>query len=57
MNYSYTENLIEAVVNYGEDNFWDDSAIIDVLVDCGVTEEDFKNCGYWDFVKKYFENK
>lgn len=52
----YKKELIEAMVNYGQDNFWNDSTIIDTLVDCGITEEDFKDCGYGDFVKEYFEN-
>ena len=54
---AYTENLIEAMINYGEDNFWTDNDIIESLIDCGITEEDFKDCGYGDFVKEYFENK
>ena len=51
------KELIIAMINYGENAFWDDSAIIDTLVDCGITEEDFKDCGYGEYVKEYFENK
>lgn len=54
---AYTENLIEVMINYGEDNFWTDNDIIEYLIDCGIIEEDFKDCGYGDFVKEYFENK
>lgn len=50
------KELIEAMINYGEDYFWSDSEIIDTLINCGITEEDFKDCGYGDFVKAYFNN-
>ena len=33
-----------------------DGEIIDTLVDCGITEEDFKNCGYGEYVKEYCAN-
>lgn len=51
----YKQELIEAMINYGEDNFWTDNDIIESLIDCGITEEDFKDCGYGNFVKAYFE--
>lgn len=50
------ENLINAVVEYGLSANWNDSEIIDTLVDCGVTEENFKDCGFGEFVKEYFSN-
>lgn len=52
----YTKELIVAMANYGQDNFWTDNDIIEALIDCGITEEDFKDCGYGDFVKEYFES-
>ena len=48
-------NLIDAMAAYGEEGNWCDSDIIDALIDCGVTKEDFKRTEYWDFVKSYFE--
>jgi len=54
----YKEKLIEVMINYGqEEACWDDSEIIDRLIECGITEEDFKNCGYGDFVKAYFSDE
>lgn len=50
------ENLINAVVDYGQNANWNDSEIIDTLIDCGITEEDFKNCGYGEYAKEYFAN-
>ena len=52
----YRGELIEAMMNYGQDNVWDDNAIIETLIDCGITEEDFKDCGYGEFVKAYFDD-
>lgn len=49
-------NLIQAMADYAMENDWLDSEMIDALVDCGITEDDFKNNGYGDFVKEYFEN-
>lgn len=48
-------NLINAMAAYGMDNNWSDSEIIDALIDCGVTKEDFKRTEHWDFVKSFFE--
>jgi hypothetical protein len=55
-NMGYKKELIEAMVNYGQDSFWSDSEIIDMLIECGITEEDFKDCGYGDFTKAYFND-
>jgi hypothetical protein len=52
-----TKNLIEAMINYGLHYLWCDTEIIDMLVVCGVTEEDFKEYGYWEYVKEYFEEQ
>ena len=53
---NYTENLINAMIDYGLDDQWNDSDIIDMLIECGITEEDFKNYGFGDFVKAYFSD-
>lgn len=53
---NYTKNLIEAMINYGEDNFWDDSTIIETLLGCGITKQDIIDCGYWNYARAYFEN-
>lgn len=49
------KNLITAMADYALDNAWSDSEMIDVLVGVGITEQDFINCGYGDFVKDYFK--
>ena len=51
----YTENLIEAMIKYGMDANWNDNDIIESLIDCGITEQDFRDCGYWSYVRAYFE--
>lgn len=48
------ENLINAMIEYGLSSFWDDSYIINRLEDCGITEEDFIENGYGNFVKEYY---
>lgn len=48
------KNLVDAMVSYGLEACWCDSEIIDALIECGITEEDFVRCGYGDFVKNYF---
>lgn len=48
-------NLITAMVEYALENHWCDSEAIDTLVGCGITEQDFINCGYGEFVKDYFK--
>lgn len=48
-------NLIDAVAKYGAEASWADNDIIDSLVDMGVTQEDFVQCGLGDFVKEYFD--
>lgn len=49
------KNLITAVSEYALKYQWCDSEAIDTLVSCGITEQDFINCGYGDFVKDYFK--
>lgn len=56
MKKNVIKNLIDAVVEYGQSANWDDSEIIDTLVDCGITEENFNDCGYGEFVREYFAN-
>ena len=48
------KNLIAVMAEYGMNHCWNDNDIIETLVDCGITEDDFKACGYGDFVSKYF---
>ena len=51
------KNLIQAVADYGLDSCWNDSDVINALIDLGVTKEDFEKAGYSDFVKEYFEEE
>ena len=48
-------NLITAMFDFALENQWCDSEAIDVLVQCGITEQEFIACGYGEFVKDYFE--
>ena len=49
-------NLIAAMQSYALETNWNDSDFIDALVGIGITEDDFKACGFGDYVKEYFEN-
>lgn len=51
------KKLIEAMCEYGLDNSWNDSEVIDALTECGITQDDFVKHGYGDFVKDYFEDE
>lgn len=52
-----TKKLMDAVAEYGLESGWCDNEIIDTLVECGVTQEDFQKYGKADFVKEYFETE
>lgn len=47
-------NLIKAMTDYACYNSWTDTEFIDALVSLGITEQDFIDCGYGNFVKEYF---
>lgn len=49
-----TKNLISSMVQYGLENLWNDSDIIDTLVDCGIRYDDFQKAGYGNFAREYF---
>ena len=51
------KNLMDAVAEYGQEAAWSDNDIIDTLVSCGITQEDFRKYGKEDFVKEYFEEE
>lgn len=52
-----TEKLMDAMVEYAQEGAWNDSDCIEALLECGITEEDFKKYGKWDSVKEYFEDE
>lgn len=52
-----TEKLMDAVAEYGMESGWSDRDVIDALVECGVTYDDFKKYGKEEFVKGYFEEE
>lgn len=54
INLTLIKNLIIAVTEYALVYNWSDGDAIDTLVDCGITEQDFIDCGYGDFVREYF---
>lgn len=51
------KNLIEAMCNYGLEFSWTDNDVIESLIECGINQQDFNECGYGEFVKEYFEEK
>ena len=48
--------LIQTLIQYGLENAWGDKETIDALVELGITQEDFKEAGYGEFVKDYFSD-
>lgn len=52
-----TKALIEAVINFGAKNCWNDTEIVDILVmHFGLKQIDFINGGFAEFTRNYFEN-
>lgn len=50
------KNLIEAMCNYALEYSWTDTDAIDTLVECGIEEQDFIDCGYAECVEEYFKD-
>jgi hypothetical protein len=48
-------NLINTIIRDGQDATWCDSDIIEQLICCGLTEQDFIEYGFGDFVADYFK--
>lgn len=55
MNEQVIINLINTVIRHGQDSTWCDSDIIEQLIECGLTEQDFIKYGFGDFVADYFK--
>lgn len=55
-NLETIKNLIDSLAAYALEHYWNDSDVIDMLIDCGITEQDFIECGYGNFVKGYFSD-
>lgn len=51
------KNLMDAMAAYGLEAGWTDADMIDALVECGITKNDFEKYGKGDFVKDYFEEE
>ena len=49
-------NLIDAAIREGQEATLCDSEIIERLIDCGLTEENFIEYGFGDFVADYFKD-
>ena len=49
-------NLINTIIRDNEEAYWSDSEIIDKLIKCGLTEQDFIEYGFGDFVEDYFKD-
>lgn len=49
-------NLINTIIRHGQDATWCDSDIIEQLIECGLTEQDFIKYGFGDFVADYFKD-
>lgn len=52
--FSTTKRLIEAMADYALEYAWSDNDLIEALENCGITQQDFIDCGYGNFVKKYY---
>ena len=49
-------NLINTIISDNEAAYWSDSEIIEKLIKCGLTEQDFVKYGFGDFVEDYFKS-
>lgn len=54
MDRNVIANLINAVIRDGQEATLCDSDIIETLIDCGLTEKDFIDYEFGDFVADYF---
>ncbi len=48
------KNLIKAVMDYAMEVNWTDTEAIESLVTMGITQKDFEDCGYGEYVSEYF---
>ena len=55
-NYKLIAQLIRTIIDDKRDADWSDEEIINELIDCGLTREDFIECDLEWFVEDYFEN-
>ena len=49
--------LIESMSDYALECGWVEPYLVKKLMDCGITLNDFKDCGYGEFVKEYIKIK
>ena len=50
-------NLIDAISEYSLMDNWTELYLMEMLLSCGLTKDDFELTGYLDFYKEYFEEK
>lgn len=50
-------NLIKTIIRDNKDAYWSDSEIIEKLLGCGLTKQDFIQYGFEDFVADYFNEE
>ena len=48
--------LLDIIIDDKRDADWSDNAIIEELINCGLTKEDFVKYGFERFVEDYFED-
>ena len=56
INYQMLSKLARTIIDDKRDKDWSDKEIIEELIDCGFTKEDFIECDLEWFVKGYFED-
>ena len=56
MNSNVITNLINTIINDNRAATWNDSEIIEKLIDCGLEKQDFIQYGFEDFVEDYFND-
>lgn len=56
MDSNVITNLINTIINDNRAATWNDSEIIEKLIDCGLEKQDFIQYGFEDFVEDYFND-
>lgn len=53
-DFTIFKSLIKAVMDYAMEVNWTDTEAIESLVTMGITQKDFEDCGYGEYISEYF---
>ena len=55
MENEINNNLVNALIDYAEENNWCDNEVVNALIDLGFTEQDFLDTENKILIKLYYE--